>query len=47
MNNNNAQGNNMHDSLEFLLPEKLRVPALPLNGTLVFPYALTPLVIDG
>ena len=37
----------MHDSLEFLLPEKLRVPALPLNGTLVFPYALTPLVIDG
>lgn len=45
--NNNAQGNTMHDSLEFLLPEKLRVPALPLNGTLVFPYALTPLVIDG
>lgn len=37
----------MHDSLDFILPDKLSVPALPLSGTLVFPYALTPLVIDG
>lgn len=37
----------MQDSLDISLPEQLNVPALPLNGTLVFPYALTPLVIDG
>lgn len=37
----------MHDSLDFMLPEKMNIPALPLSGTLVFPYALTPLVIDG
>lgn len=37
----------MHDSLDFVLPEKMNIPALPLSGTLVFPYALTPLVIDG
>ena len=37
----------MQDSLDISLPERLKVPALPLNGTLVFPYALTPLVIDG
>ena len=29
------------------LPERMTVPALSLNGVLVFPYALTPLVIDG
>lgn len=37
----------MQDSLDISLPDQLNVPALPLNGTLVFPYALTPLVIDG
>lgn len=44
---NQSQGNSMHDSLDFMLPEKMNIPALPLSGTLVFPYALTPLVIDG
>lgn len=44
---NQSQGNTMHDSLDFVLPEKMNIPALPLSGTLVFPYALTPLVIDG
>lgn len=44
---NQSQGNAMHDSLDFMLPEKMTIPALPLSGTLVFPYALTPLVIDG
>ncbi|MBQ7402821.1 MAG: endopeptidase La [Lentisphaeria bacterium] len=29
------------------LPERMSVPAIALSGVLVFPYALTPLVIDG
>lgn len=29
------------------LPERMTVPAIALSGILVFPYALTPLVIDG
>lgn len=37
----------MQDSLDIMLPDHMRIPALPLAGTLVFPYALTPLVIDG
>ena len=37
----------MQDSLDIMLPDRMRIPALPLAGTLVFPYALTPLVIDG
>jgi len=37
----------MHDTLDISLPDRMKVPALSLNGTLVFPFALTPLVIDG
>ena len=29
------------------LPERMTVPAIALSGILVFPYALTPLVIEG
>ena len=28
-------------------PERMTVPAIALSGMLVYPYALTPLVIDG
>ena len=39
-------GKNDQDGLNNL-PDRMSVPALPLSGILVFPYALTPLVIDG
>ncbi len=35
------------DAIAGSLPDEMTVPVLPLTGILVFPYALTPLVIEG
>ena len=37
----------MQDSLDLKLPDRITVSVLPLRNIIVFPYALTPLVIEG
>ncbi len=41
------ENKNQGESFEAELPNRLRAPVIPLSGVLVFPYALTPLMVDG